>query len=118
MGNVCFEIEERKLTAIVDAYCRGDPIIGSPLFRPHESCVRSNVLDGEDISEINIRRFWRCIGVIDQDPAVLGYTIFENVTMGVIRAIRYACDTRNIETGLFKMTGIVERVRESCLVLD
>ncbi|CAE7210511.1 ATP-binding cassette sub-family B member 10, mitochondrial [Symbiodinium microadriaticum] len=80
--NVTFDVNPGEIVALVGASGAGKSSIlrlCARLADPQEGSVR---LDGHDLRDLDLQDFRRCIGVVDQDPALFDRTVWENVGYG------------------------------------
>ncbi|CAE7202936.1 unnamed protein product [Symbiodinium natans] len=82
LRNVTFDVKPGEIVALVGASGAGKSSIlrlCARLADPQEGFVR---LDGHELRDLDLQDFRRCIGVVDQDPALFDRTVWENVGYG------------------------------------
>lgn len=84
MANVSLDVPAGKTTALVGASgCGKSTIVG--LVERFYSPVRGTVLlDGHDISKLNLRWLRQQMALVSQEPTLFATTIFENISHGLI----------------------------------
>src|SRR4029077_10013758 len=73
-----------KTTAIVGPSGSGKSTIASLLERFYQPVGGQILLDGHDISTLNLRWLRRQIALVSQDPILFSATIFDNIAYGLI----------------------------------
>ncbi|CAK9043893.1 unnamed protein product, partial [Durusdinium trenchii] len=85
--NVSFGVKPGEVVALVGASGAGKSTLlklCARLADPQEGSVR---IDGHDLRDIDLKDVRRCLGVVDQDPALFDRTVVDNVA--------YGCDFAN-----------------------
>lgn len=83
-----FEIPQGKNVAIVGPSGGGKSTIASLLLRFYGPTSGRILIDGNDISEMNIKSLRRKIGIVSQEPVLFSGTIAENIAYGKPNATR------------------------------
>lgn len=84
MENVSLTIPAGKTTALVGASGCGKSTIIGLVERFYDPVGGQVLLDGRDISQLNLRWLRQNISLVSQEPTLFGTTIFENIRHGLI----------------------------------
>ena len=84
MENVNLSIPAGKTTALVGASGCGKSTIIGLVERFYDPVGGQVLLDGRDISQLNLRWLRQNISLVSQEPTLFGTTIFENIRHGLI----------------------------------
>lgn len=84
MENVSLLIPAGKTTALVGASGCGKSTIIGLVERFYDPVGGQVLLDGRDISQLNLRWLRQNISLVSQEPTLFGTTIFENIRHGLI----------------------------------
>lgn len=109
LNHVSLRVESGKFTAIVGASGSGKSTLGGLLTRLYDPCAGTIIIDDTKIANMNVRQLRRCIGVVDQEPALLCCSVLENIAFGVINSNGY--DLEGYQVGSSLLT-VSEAVRE------
>ena len=107
-----------KFTAIVGASGSGKSTIGGLITRLYDPSSGSIFLGKYETSMLNVRYLRRCVGVVDQDPAILCCSIFENIAFGAINASSHELGNYEIGIRLSQITQAVRNGRDFLSVLE
>ncbi|KAF2801819.1 P-loop containing nucleoside triphosphate hydrolase protein [Mytilinidion resinicola] len=77
-------------TAIVGLSGSGKSTLASLLVRLYDPTKGQVVLDGQDISALNVRGLRSVIGLVQQEPLLLDRSILENIALGLINSAEHA----------------------------
>ena len=83
-----FEIPQGTNVAIVGPSGGGKSTIASLLLRFYTPSEGKILIDGKDISEMNVKSLRRKIGIVSQEPVLFSGTIAENIAYGKPNASR------------------------------
>lgn len=83
-----FEIPQGSNVAVVGPSGGGKSTIASLLLRFYGPTEGSILVDGRDISKLNVKQLRRRIGVVSQEPVLFSGTIAENIAYGKPHASR------------------------------
>ena len=83
MRDMNMRIPAGKTTAIVGPSGSGKSTIVGLLERFYSPLSGEVLLDGHDISTLNLRWFRQRLGLVGQEPVLFGTTIFENIATGL-----------------------------------
>lgn len=83
-----FEIPQGTNVAIVGPSGGGKSTIASLLLRFYTPSVGKILIDGKDISEMNVKSLRRKIGIVSQEPVLFSGSIAENIAYGKPNATR------------------------------
>lgn len=86
--NLDFEITQGSHVAIVGPSGGGKSTIGSLLLRFYTPTEGRILIDGQDISALNVKQLRRRIGVVSQEPVLFSGTIADNIAYGKPQATR------------------------------
>lgn len=84
MEDVSLSIPAGKTTALVGASGCGKSTIIGLVERFYDPVGGQVLLDGRDISQLNLRWLRHNISLVSQEPTLFGTTIFENIRHGLI----------------------------------
>ncbi|PHH63945.1 hypothetical protein CDD81_5164 [Ophiocordyceps australis] len=84
MDNVTLEIPAGKTTALVGASGSGKSTIVGLVERFYDPIEGSVLLDGHDISKLNLRWIRQQMALVSQEPTLFGTTIFHNIRYGLV----------------------------------
>ena len=84
MQDVSLIIPAGKKTALVGASGSGKSTIVGLVERFYDPVGGQVLLDGHDVSELNLRWLRQQISLVSQEPTLFGTTIFENIRHGLI----------------------------------
>jgi len=87
-SNLDFEIPQGKNVAIVAPSGGGKSTIASLLLRFYVPTSGRILIDGKDISTLNVKSMRRKIGIVSQEPVLFSGTIAENIAYGKPNATR------------------------------
>ncbi|SGZ51420.1 CIC11C00000004242 [Sungouiella intermedia] len=85
-GNVSFTIPAGERVAIVGPSGLGKSTILKLVFRFYDVTSGRILIDGQDISEVNLESLRRAIGVVPQETPLFNDTILENIRYGRLTA--------------------------------
>lgn len=96
--NIDFEIPQGTNVAIVGPSGGGKSTIASLLLRFYVPTEGRILIDGQDISALNVKQLRRRVGVVSQEPVLFSGTVAENIAYGkpqaskseILRAARRA----------------------------
>lgn len=77
-------IPQGKTTAIVGSSGSGKSTVFGLIQKFYSPIAGSVLLDGLDISELNIRWLRQQIGIVSQEPVLFNESVFENIRYGLI----------------------------------
>lgn len=80
--NCSFTINAGDNVCVVGPLGRGKSTVTLLLLRFYDPQSGRILLDGEDISQYNVKLLRRTLGFVQQEPALLPGTIYENMTLG------------------------------------
>lgn len=83
-----FEIPQGSNVAVVGPSGGGKSTIASLLLRFYGPTEGKILINGQDISELNVKQLRRRIGVVSQEPVLFSGTIAENIAYGKPHASR------------------------------
>lgn len=83
-----FEIPQGSNVAVVGPSGGGKSTIASLLLRFYAPTEGSILVDGRDISTLNVKQLRRRVGVVSQEPVLFSGTIAENIAYGKPSATR------------------------------
>lgn len=83
MNNIDLSIPAGKTTAVVGPSGSGKSTIIGLIERFYMPVGGKVLLDGHDISTLNLRWLRQRIGLVGQEPVLFGSTIFENIAVGL-----------------------------------
>ena len=118
LRNVCLRLAGGQFTAIVGASGSGKSTLGGLSTRLYDPDAGMILLDNNDISTMNVRHLRRCIGVVDQDPALLCCSILENIAFGVVNATGYDLGDYDVGSSLSKVANAVRKGEDLQSVLN
>jgi ATP-binding cassette subfamily B (MDR/TAP) protein 1 len=84
LDRVSLEFEAGKVTALVGASGSGKSTIVGIIERFYDPVGGSALLDGRDISTLNVGWLRRQIGLVGQEPVLFAGSIFDNIRHGLI----------------------------------
>lgn len=84
MQDVSLVIPAGKMTALVGASGSGKSTIVGLVERFYDPVKGQVLLDGHDVSTLNLRWLRQQISLVSQEPTLFGTTIFENIRHGMI----------------------------------
>ena len=104
--NLNFKINKGENVCIVGPSGRGKSTIALLLMRYYKPTSGQILIDGQDISELNIKTLRRKIGFVQQEPMLMSGTIRENIAYGLtyepseeeIRSVSKRCFCHNFIT--------------------
>ncbi|XP_077998882.1 ATP-dependent translocase ABCB1-like isoform X2 [Glandiceps talaboti] len=76
------KVEAGQTVALVGASGCGKSTVVNLLLRFYDILAGQILIDGYDITNLNIRWLRQNIGVVSQEPILFGYTIKENIALG------------------------------------
>ncbi|KAA8492609.1 ABC transporter B family member 25 [Porphyridium purpureum] len=82
LDNVSFVLEGGKCSALVGASGAGKSSIMRLLFRFYSPQEGSILIDGQDISQVEVQSLRKCMGVIPQDTVLFNGTVMYNIRYG------------------------------------
>lgn len=115
---MCLSLAGGQFTAIVGASGSGKSTLGGLITRLYDPGAGMIYVDNNDISMMNVRHLRRCIGVVDQDPALLYCSILENIAFGVVNATGYGLRNYRVGSSLSKVAEAVRKGEDLYSVLD
>ena len=86
--DMSFEIPQGTNVAIVGPSGGGKSTIASLILRFYTPSEGRILIDGKDISEMNVKSLRRKIGIVSQEPVLFSGTIAENIAYGKPNATR------------------------------
>lgn len=86
--DMSFEIRQGTNVAIVGPSGGGKSTIASLILRFYSPSEGKILIDGKDISEMNVKSLRRKIGIVSQEPVLFSGTIAENIAYGKPNATR------------------------------
>ncbi|KAL8738245.1 MAG: hypothetical protein Q9181_000925 [Wetmoreana brouardii] len=117
LKGVSFRLAEGKLTAIVGASGSGKSTLGGLLNRLYDPCAGTILVGGKDISFFDVRKLRQRMAIVDQDPALLCCSVFENIAFGLLNANDDSTISL-IGSRLFKVAKIVRKGEDLRSVLS
>ncbi|KAF2970460.1 hypothetical protein GQX73_g3168 [Xylaria multiplex] len=84
MKDVTLEIPAGKTTALVGASGSGKSTIVGLVERFYDPVAGQVLLDGHDISTLNLRWLRQQISLVSQEPTLFGTTIYHNIRYGLV----------------------------------
>ncbi|KAB8296977.1 hypothetical protein EYC80_002380 [Monilinia laxa] len=84
MDDVSLVIPAGKMTALVGASGSGKSTIVGLVERFYDPVGGQVLIDGHDVSTLNLRWLRQQISLVSQEPTLFGTTIFENIRHGLI----------------------------------
>lgn len=88
------------------------------MTRLYDPCVGKILLDHHDISQLSVRGLRRCIGVVDQDPHLLTYSILENIGLGIVGTIEDRCKQHPVGSTLSRLARAMRSGRNVESILN
>lgn len=83
LNNLSFKINPGEHVCFVGASGCGKSTISSLLLRYYKVSTGSIYIGDHDISEFNLRKYRRKLGVVQQEPLLFNGTILDNITYGL-----------------------------------
>eukprot|EP00931_Biecheleriopsis_adriatica_P076933 TRINITY_DN50595_c0_g1_i1.p1 TRINITY_DN50595_c0_g1~~TRINITY_DN50595_c0_g1_i1.p1 ORF type:complete len:543 (-),score=111.09 TRINITY_DN50595_c0_g1_i1:25-1632(-) len=83
LQDVTLQVRPGEVVALVGASGAGKSTILRLCARLADPENGSLQLDGQDLRDLDLRHFRRCLGVVDQDPALFDRSILKNIAYGL-----------------------------------
>ena len=118
LNRVSLRLESGRFSAIVGASGSGKSTLGGLLTRLYDPCAGMIFIDNTNISNMNVRQLRRCIGVVDQDPALLCCSVLENIAFGIINSSGSDLDGYKVGSSLSKVSKAVRKGQQIDTVIS
>ena len=118
LKGVSLTVAKGNHTAIVGASGSGKSTLGGLLTRLYDPSAGNILLDGVDIANLNVRHLRRCIGVVDQDSALLPCSILENIAFGVFSTCSRNAEHSVVQSSLSRVIKSVRKGQDIHFVLS
>jgi ATP-binding cassette subfamily B (MDR/TAP) protein 1 len=109
LNKISFKCEAGKLTAIVGLSGSGKSTIAGLITRLYDPASGMITLDGQDITELNVRSLRGYISLVQQEPSLLDRSILENIALGLVNSPSHSYLEKQLVGGV--LAGIAEDVR-------
>jgi ATP-binding cassette subfamily B (MDR/TAP) protein 1 len=90
LNNISLTCEPGRLTAIVGLSGSGKSTVASLITRFYDPQEGEVLLDGSNISSINVKSLRGYISLVQQEPSLLNRSILENIALGLVNSPAHA----------------------------